>query len=123
MQANSVRQVAYHCFIVPSADWSWTGRGHLESGAFCTRYLTGKNSLRRFRKINCPGSGTHRGTAKGSLIKKRQITSEGCFAHVIPIDFRFQRLDGAAVVRLKVVLGNVVQHLFFVSKRRGLPPP
>src|ERR1700761_4290660 len=77
--------------------------------------------LSRFRKIYRPYAATAGETRKGRLVKQREIARQRSLTHVVPVDLRLQRLDRAAVILLKFVVRNILQHLFFAAKsqRRG----
>src|SRR3984957_7954027 len=73
-------------------------------------------------KINRPGIRSTGDAAIGGLVEQREITEESCFAHVVPIDFRFQGLDHAAVVCLKLIIRNILKHFFFTAKSKSCGP-
>src|ERR1700677_1176737 len=79
-------------------------------------------SLSRFRKIYGPYTAAAGKAGKGCLIKQREIAPQGSLAHVVPVDFRLQRLDGTAVIRLELVIRNILQHFFFAAKSQSCGP-
>src|ERR1700689_154867 len=85
----------------------------------CPSAAKWSTTLRGLREVNRPGIGATGDRAEGRLIEQREIARQGGLAHVVPIDFRLQRLDHAAVIGLKLFIGNILQHLFFAAKGEG----
>src|ERR1700761_7134590 len=76
-------------------------------------------SLSRFRKIYRPYTAAARKAGEGGLVKQREVARQGSLTHVIPIDFRLQRLDRTAIIFLELAVRNILQHLFFAAESQG----